>query len=169
VGKGSLEAREPWFGRTQSKANQMEDEKLVATEEAGTQSRWQIGPITPRTHQAVQPALGPVRLGKTRIGIHAQHRKPSTSLDHYSWKGSTAEPPFVTECSDSRLRLSVERDSTVPGAANRPPEQGRCDAHGPRQLPLRKHSSIYCRSAGANPLPLGSGIDAPPSVRFPLD
>ncbi len=60
MGKGSLEARESWFGRTQSKANQMEDEKLVATEEAGTQTRWQIGPKTPRTHQTVQPALGPV-------------------------------------------------------------------------------------------------------------
>jgi hypothetical protein len=37
--------------------------KLVATEQAGTKTRWQDRPIAPRTHEAVEPALGQMRIG----------------------------------------------------------------------------------------------------------
>ena len=45
------------------------EDLLVATEEAGTQARRQIRPIAPWTHQAVQPALGQMRIGSV-----AEHR-----------------------------------------------------------------------------------------------
>jgi hypothetical protein len=48
--------------------------ELVATEEAGTQSRRQIRPIAPRAHQTVQPALRRLDMGKARIGTLLQHR-----------------------------------------------------------------------------------------------
>jgi hypothetical protein len=54
-------------------------EELVATEEAGTKPRRQIGPIAPRTDEAVQPALG-----QMRVGILLQHREHATSLFDYS-------------------------------------------------------------------------------------
>jgi len=43
--------------------------KLVATEEAGAEARRKIGAIAARTNQAMQPALG-----QMRIGFVAQHR-----------------------------------------------------------------------------------------------
>ncbi|SPF45709.1 hypothetical protein SBA1_600012 [Candidatus Sulfotelmatobacter kueseliae] len=61
-----MQPRNAWsrFGRTQAEANQGGGKELIATEQAGTQTRWQIGPVTPWAHrtsanQAVQPALGP--------------------------------------------------------------------------------------------------------------
>jgi hypothetical protein len=57
-----------------TKRTEQEDYKLVATEEAGAQARRQIRPIAPRTHQAVQPALGQMRIGQMRIGFVAHHR-----------------------------------------------------------------------------------------------
>ena len=71
--------------------------KLVATEQAGTQSRRQVRPIPPRTNQAMQPALGPGRVGRirqTRIGILAQHREPSTSLPDYSFNAGIGVTPL---------------------------------------------------------------------------
>ena len=65
--------RGPWFRRTQAEANQAED-LLVATEETGAQTGWQIRTIAPRTQQAVQPALGQMRIGLVRSGNVAQHR-----------------------------------------------------------------------------------------------
>src|SRR5579863_8057145 len=47
--------------------------ELVATEEARTQARRQVGSIAPGTDQAVQPALG--RFRTTRIRIGALDRK----------------------------------------------------------------------------------------------
>ncbi len=55
MSSGSLGTR-PWFRLTHTEANQAED-LLVATEEIGAQTGGQIRTITPRTHQAVQPAL----------------------------------------------------------------------------------------------------------------
>ena len=41
----------------------MEDQKLVAAEEAGTDSRWQDGPEASRADERVQPARGQMRIG----------------------------------------------------------------------------------------------------------
>jgi len=45
------------------------EELLVATEETGTKTGRQIRAIAPWAHQAVQPALGQMRIGNV-----AQHR-----------------------------------------------------------------------------------------------
>ena len=44
----------------------MEDQKLVAAEEAGTDSRWQDGPEASRADERVQPARGQMRIGILR-------------------------------------------------------------------------------------------------------
>jgi hypothetical protein len=68
--------------------------ELIATEETGTQTGRQIGPIAPRAHQRMQPALGRLGVGRCtremRIGILAQHLNRTTSLINYSWKPSSA-------------------------------------------------------------------------------
>ena len=60
--------RASWLRRMQAEANQAEN-LLVATEEAGAKARRQNSPIAPRAHEAVQPALG-----QMRIGFVPQHR-----------------------------------------------------------------------------------------------
>jgi hypothetical protein len=45
------------------------EDLLVATEEAGAKARRKIGAIAARAHEALQPALG-----QMRIGFVAQHR-----------------------------------------------------------------------------------------------
>ncbi len=72
MSSGNLGTR-PRFRRTNAEANQAED-LLVATEEIGAQTGGQIRTITPRTHQAVQPAFGQMRIGLVRFGNVAQHR-----------------------------------------------------------------------------------------------
>ena len=51
-----------------------EGRKLVATEEGGTQTRGQVGAISTRTDQAVQPALW-----QMRVGVLVGHRSQTTS------------------------------------------------------------------------------------------
>lgn len=63
--------------------------ELIAAEQTRTQTRRKIGAIPSRTHQRVQPALGPMR-PKRRIGFFAQHRRQKTLLIDYSWKGQVA-------------------------------------------------------------------------------
>jgi hypothetical protein len=79
-----------WFKQTKAEANPAKGRELIAAEEVGTQTRWQISTITPRTHQAVQPALGGVAVSwmamKARIGILQQHRNRATSLIDYIGK-----------------------------------------------------------------------------------
>src|ERR1700758_4273189 len=87
---------------------------LVATEQAGTQARRQIGPIPPRTNQTIQPALGRWCVRKMRIGIVAQHYKQSALLIDYSLEATHPGTPFgnpkvsagTCSCGDSRPRLS---------------------------------------------------------------
>ncbi len=57
----------PRFIHTQAEANQAKD-WLVATEETGTKTGRQIRAIAPRADEAVQPALGQMRIGSV-----AQH------------------------------------------------------------------------------------------------
>src|SRR5690242_8566279 len=66
--------------------------KLIATEERGTQPRRKIGPIAPRTHQPVQPALGGLGVRKTRIGIPVQHRFRATSTLIIAASNDLTEP-----------------------------------------------------------------------------
>src|SRR3954466_10759598 len=95
-------------------------EELVATEEAGTKPRRQISPIAPRTDQAVQPALGCIRHGKTRIGILLQHREHATLLLDYSRSCAGAKPPLVmNNVGTAALGCPVEQSSTVFYASTR--------------------------------------------------
>lgn len=66
-----------------------EGEELVATEERGTQAGRQIGPIPPRTNQAVQPALGQMRIG---ILLRHQNRARTTSLLIIARRASQRNP-----------------------------------------------------------------------------
>jgi hypothetical protein len=53
--------------------SQVEEDLLVATEETGTKARRKIRTIAAWADQAMQPALGLVRLGLQRFGMVAQH------------------------------------------------------------------------------------------------
>jgi len=68
--------------------NQAED-LLVATEQAGAKTGRQIGPIAPRAHKAVQPALGQMRFGTV-----AQHFDQTPLLNHYNLCGEETETHF---------------------------------------------------------------------------
>jgi hypothetical protein len=67
---------------------------LVATEEAGAQARGQIRPVTSRANEAVQPALGQMRIGSV-----AQHRETlcSSSQALYVAESRGVTPVFIGE------------------------------------------------------------------------
>src|SRR5262249_50454452 len=81
-----------WLEPVNAEANQGEGRKLIATEQRRTQTRRQIGPIPPRTHQAVQPALGGPSVRKARIGAPLLHRLRRTFTLIISAPNDTTEP-----------------------------------------------------------------------------
>ena len=94
-----------------------EGRKLVATEQARTQTRRQIGAIPPRTDQAVEPALRGLRVRKRRIGIAVQHRSHTTSSLDYSQKPAGAEQRKCDQSSGLGVRLLLSAKLQVRTAA----------------------------------------------------
>src|SRR5215831_11142380 len=85
-------ARHGLVGTCECRGESGEGRKLIATEQRRTQTRGQIGPIPPRTHQAVQPALGGPSLRRTRIEVPLLHRLRTTSTLIISARSDTTEP-----------------------------------------------------------------------------
>jgi hypothetical protein len=143
-----------------------EGRKLIATEQAGTQTRRQFGAIPPRTHQAVEPAFRGLGVGRSRIGVAVQHRSPTpssliiarsprgrnTESVTKDWRSALAFGKTLGQDSESAIRRLAQAGSVVRSSL---PVPSRI-----RLFPGEK-SPAFIKSGGA----LGKGVDVGTIVR----